>query len=1213
MIRSVNFSTPPSTTAKNGPLFMLMNSADTGLDFINDYPTQSPRGKALLPTGLAGNGVCIGDYNADGAPDILLADQSQKNRLYRNLGQWRFEDVTDQAGVGGEGRWSTGATFADIDNDGDLDLYVCTHDDGNLLYINQGDGTFSEEAEARGLAYHGASVMMAFSDYDRDGDLDAYLVNNHGEHGDTAMQVKGLHAKVASGQIKTPFIRDENGQVVDVVPELQNIVQVMRVGREYLILPRAERDRLYRNNGDGSFIDVTDQCGMKDYDFGLSATWWDHNEDGWPDLYVANDFFGADRLYQNNGDGTFTDVINSTIPHTPWFSMGTDIGDLNNDGRIDLMASDMAGTSHYRQKVSMGDMEQNRWFLLGAEPRQYMRNTLYLNTRTNRFMEVANLLGLANSDWTWSVKLNDMDNDGWVDVYLTNGMQRDYFNSDWRNRIRRTDRAKHKDVWLDAPLRRDTNQAYKNLGELRFEIASKQWGLDHHGVSHGAAFGDLDQDGDLDLIVNNFDEPTSVYQNQTTGGNSIVIRLKGTTSNSYGIGSRVEIQTPQGRQVRYLTLSRGYMSADQPVIHFGLGQQLHITQLIIDWPSGHRQAFDNLAANQLYTITEPNTTPLNNKEDKHPERPDPPLYKSAPHRFAIQHKELPYNDFKRQPLLPFKLSRLGPGIAVGDVDRDGDDDIYLGAAAGDIGAIQLNNDGTYRPAHRKQADPFIHDQDHEDMAPLFLDADSDGDLDLFVVSGGIECDADAESLQDRLYLNEGNGQFIQAAQHHLPTARESGSAAVAGDVDHDGDLDLFVGGRSVPGKYPLAANNQLLINDGGIFTDQTELIASGLRQSGIVTSALWTDIDGNGWLDLLVTHEWGPIRVYLNHQGTLVDQTPQSGLAQLLGWWTGISGRDLDGDGDIDYVASNFGLNTPYRASKDSPVLLYYGNFDPNQQGQPRILEAIYEHDKLYPWRGKSCSTNAMPFLAPQFKTFDAFAAATLPEIYSPAHLHDALQLAVNTLESVVLINDGSGRFTSHPLPRLAQASPGFGLVLTEVTGDSHSDLYMVQNFFSPQPETGHLDGGLSLLLRGDGHGMFSPMWPDQTGLIVPRDAKGLVTLDLNDDTKPDFVIATNNGPLLGFDHHGSARFLTIRLVGRPGNLMATGSRVTVESHGMSNQTAEVYAGGGYLSQSSSTLTFGRGQNNSPYQVTVTWPDGATSTQTIAPQTNAITISQPGQ
>jgi hypothetical protein len=1175
-------SAEPLQTRTDGDaktLFQPLYESATGIDFVNPIDQSHPQ-KYLYASAVACGGVAIGDVDSDGWPDLFFTSGPKKNRLFRQTAPLKFADVTEAAHVDSGEAWSAGAAMVDIDNDGDLDIYICNFDTPNHLFINNGDGTFEEMAKQYGVDFVGAGHTPTFCDFDRDGDLDFYLMTNF------YYDPRGKSNKPITGML--------NGRP-SVMPGFEKYFDITKIRKGAqpgtLAIDHdavGQPDRLVRNNGDGTFTEVSKQAGIKGKGKGNSATWWDYNEDGWPDLYVGNDFQDPDRLYRNNGDGTFTNTIEEMVPHTTWYSMGADFADLNGDGALDFAIADMSGTNHFKQKTAMGAMSDSAEFLNTAVPRQYMRNAVYVNSRGGRFIEAAYLSGLANSDWTWTVRLADFDNDGRSDVFFSNGMSRDLNESDNPEmavlNLGETEWDKH--IRAKTPELRQQNMAFRNAGELNFEDVSESWGLDHVGMSFASATADLDRDGDLDLVVCNLEEPVSVYQNNSADGNRVMVRLKG-RQNSWGIGAKVTVQTKDSTQVGMLTPVRGYMASHEPIVHFGLGSQTKIEKLTVHWPSGHQQSFENIDANQRLTIVEPE----GKADPQSALTPTIPVAEAVfqPSKILadVRHREVPYNDYVRQPLLPNRHSQLGPGIAWGDIDNDGDDDFWLGGARTFTGQIHRNDgDGKFTQLDFNAAQA---DKESEDMGGLWLDVDADGDLDLYVVSGGVECDRDTEVLRDRIYLNSGNGQFAKADDDVLPDNFDSGSSVAAADYDRDGDLDLFVGGRIIPGEYPLTPNSRLLQNEEGRFTNADQNDAE-LTEIGLVTGAVWSDVDNDGWVDLLVAQEWGPIKYFRNNEGQLVDQTAKAGLADVLGWWNGITAIDVDNDGDMDFAATNFGLNTKYHASAEKPTLLYYGDFE--SKGRKNIIEAEFEDETLFPVRGRSCSSRAMPHLVKKFDSYSSFALADLTEIYQPKCLNESKRCEANTLESGVFINDG-GKFTFKPFPRLAQVAPGFGIVAGDFNGDSDADLYIVQNFYSPQAETGHMAGGVSVLLTGNGDGTFAAMPPRQSGLYIGGDAKSLATVDLNGDGRLDFVAGVNDDDLVTFQRSQRAeKVLCVQLQGKSGNTLAAGARIKVKFDDGTHRTVDVTSGSGYLSQSSALVNLSVPAGVKTGNIEVRWPDG---------------------
>ena len=1131
------------------PGFTRISPETSGLWTRNDYDDPSMWGSRYLvfSQGAVGTGLAAGDYDGDGRPDLYVVSKTEPNKLFRQVGDFQYEDVTEEAGVAGGRFWGTGATFVDIDDDGDLDLYTCHYFDGNHLYINRGDGTFEERAREFGLDVWSSSVMAYFSDYDRDGDLDVYIVTNS---------------------------------------------LTLESTLEY---SAADPDFLFRNNGDGTFSEVTREAGVEHNGQGLAAVWWDYDQDGWPDLYVANDNLDPDHLYHNNGDGTFTDVLEASLPHTTYFSMGTDFGDIDNDGLLDLFVADMQFTTHYKRKVMMGEMggPLARQFDRQIVP-QYMRNALFLNTGSERFMEGAYLYGIAHTDWTWSAKFGDLDNDGRLDLHVTNGMIRSFIDADMDRRLKGTTFAEEAQIMKESPVLRERNLAYRNAGAERFEEVSELWGLSHLGVSFGAVFVDFDGDGDLDIAVNNYQEPVTLYRNDLGGDRGrVLIELRGQASNSRGIGSTITLESVSGRQIRYLSPMRGIFSADEPVVHFGLGDDPKIDRLVVFWPSGHRQEFTDLSPNRRYLVREP--------EERAPgpsvagARMPSALFEEVSARYGLnilrKERDADRYEFARQPLLPYRMSKLGPGLGWGDANGDGRADLFLAGPAGEEGLLLMREDGWYREV---SIDANV---DGEDMAPLWFDADGDGDDDLFLTRGSVECEEGASVLQDRLYLNDGEGLLQEAPAGAIPASRVSTGPVAAADFDRDGDLDLFVGGRVIPGRYPLPPESALWENQGGYFVDVTDELAAGLRRVGMVTGALWSDANGDGWVDLLVTTEWGPINVFRNSGNGFENVAAEVGTAAIQGWWNSIAGGDIDEDGDIDYVVGNIGLNTKYHASSERPLLLYYGDFS-GGSGRPNLVEAEYENDRLFPVRGMSCSTGAMPFLRERFPTFRSWGAALFKEIYQSQTLESCTRHSISELASGVFLNLGEGSFEFRPLPRIAQISSAHGIVVEDFDGDGLTDIFVAQNFFQPQVETGRYDGGIGLLLRGEGAGRFAPVPARESGLVISGDAMAATSCDLNDDGWPDLVVSRNSSRCLAFENSmiSGRNSFSVSLRGGLGNPRAIGAKITIELKDGRRRSAEIYAGGGYLSQSVPEVFFGYPDGNEPKKITVRWPDGRPTT-----------------
>ncbi len=1066
---------PRSAGAAGAKVFTRLAATDTGVTVPNVFNDPRMWGSRFreLTLGAVETGVAVADFNRDGRPDIFAISKNGPCALYLQVAPFKFEDVAVKAGVAitpteTAPSSNTGATAVDINQDGWPDLYVCRYDLPNLLFINNGDGTFTESAHAYGLDIKDASVHATFADYDRDGFLDCYLVTN----------------------------------ILD-----------------FSKSPQGRRDYLFHNNGNGTFADVTVKAGIWGLTQGHTAIWFDANHDGWPDLYVANDFETPDRFYLNKGDGTFTDVVDERLPHVTYFSMGADSGDLNNDGLVDFVITDMRDRNHAEFMTGMEEIGRGLWEMerVAELVPQYMWNAVYLNTGTDRYAEAAHLTGLDATGWTWSARLGDLDNDGRLDAFVTSGMIRNFIDADLvdKQNVAPTLAARAA-VWKNAAPRRETTLACRNLGGLAFANVSAEWGLDEKTVAFGCALVDLDGDGDLDLVYANYDAPPTIIRNDTVTGHRAVFKLAGRAPNRDGIGAELRIETAAGVQVRQLFNERGIASSEPPLVHFGLGDDTVIRKLTVHWPRGQVQVLENLPADQLLTLNEPALVEGARPAPavlRTPARADVLFTESATARGLKHANQLrPFDELTRQRLLPRRLNGQGPALATADVNGDKLMDVFVTGTAGQAGELFLGQpDGTFTPA---AAQPWAAAIEADDLGATFLDVNGDGHPDLFISAGGVQVNQGDALLNDRLYLNDGHGTFSLARAGTLPADGESTGAVAAADFDGDGRTDLFVGGRVVPGKYPETPRSFLYRNVGGKLVDVTDEVAPGLRTVGMVTAAVWADLDGDKRPDLIVATEWGPVAYFHNTGKKLENLTAQAGLAAATGWWCSLAIADVNGDGRPDIVAGNNGLNTKYHASPAEPTLLYAGDLD--GAGRTQLIEAQYEQGQLVPLRGRSKLAYAFPWLSKKFPTYRAFAAASLADIFGADKLAAAKQFAATELASGVFLQQADGTFKFSALPREAQLAPINALVAADLTGDGKLDLYCLGNNFAPEPTTGRFDGGLSVLLQGDGHGGFTALSPATSGLLVPGEARAAVLVP--GAAGPRVAVARNQGSLLFFE-----------------------------------------------------------------------------------------------
>ncbi|MFM1870760.1 MAG: hypothetical protein RL398_182 [Planctomycetota bacterium] len=1195
-VEAVEFRPLAGRAAVAGTRFVQRDPAETGLAFTNEL-----RRENVVAYVYAGAGLAAGDYDGDGLVDLYLVSQDGPNRLFRQVAPLKFADVTAAAGgLDGGDAWGTAASFADIDGDGDLDLYVANLESPNLLYVNRGDGTFGEASAAFGLDTVAATMGVSFADYDNDGDLDVYLLNNRVFGAQVPTEIIA-ETKLPSAIKKTkrelfppyPQFRKEGDRLV-VPPEAEDFY--FTIGERIFVAGQC--DRLLRNDG-GKFVDATVAAGIDDRGNGLGTVWWDADGDGRLDLYVANDLHSPDKFYHNLGGGRFREVADEHLAHTTFFSMGCDFGDVDGDGDFDLAVADMSSTSHYMGKLLMGNMNTHRWFLENAAPQQYMRNALHINTGTGRFLESAYLANLASTDWTWSFLLRDLDEDGRLDAFASNGITVFTDDPDAGRRFdalwREGKRQQALELYRHLDRMPEKNVARRNLGNLRFADTGAEWGLDEESVGQGAVIVDLDGDGDLDVVVNNQNQPASLFENRTADTKHATVRLRGLGKNTAGIGATIRLTAGGVTQTRMMMTTRGYMSAQDPVEHFGLGEATRIELLEVRWPSGKVSRHRDLPVDHAVVVHE------SGAGDEPWTMPAVAAARFVADELPAAHRERPHDDYAAQPLLPHKLSQLGPGLACGDVDGDGDDDLYLAGAAHAVGTLLLaDGRGGYAP----KEGPWAAHADREDLGALFFDADGDGDLDLYVVSGGVEAPAGDERLHDRLYLNDGKASFVATSDEVVAARGDSGSCVVAADFDRDGDLDLFVGGRVVPGRYPIGAPSRLLRNDGGKFVDVTEQVAPQLATAGMVTAATWSDVDVDGDPDLLVAAQWQPLRLHRNEAGLLREATNEWGFGGVSGVWNGLATADLDGDGDFDLVATNLGLNSKYKASTSDPLRIYGQDVDGN--GTFDVIEGKQSKGTLLPVRGLSCSSEAIPLLAEKFPTYRSFAKATLGEIYSGA-LDDCVSGEATTLSHLVFENRGDA-FVSKPLPSLAQGSIAFGIGIADFDLDGDLDLVLAENSWSPEPETGRMGGGLGLLLENRGALEFAPVGARESGICVPLDMKALAVLDADRDSRPDFALGINDRPAMAFGNATERAGLAVRLRGGVGNPTAIGAVVSIAAKDGRTQVRELGAGAGYLSQAAAVAFFA--DPGAGATATVRWPDGVRTTHELPKTRGEVTLSR---